>query len=301
MLLHPLGRKLPSTINIPRACAFQRSPPYRATPNLLGFFDPGCPWVEIEDLALCASFPVNDQLELRTAVLEDEKSSFHGHSALYWAIVNDLGSPMTPFELIGAMVTNSQPLKPETIKDARRACISLRNQEMFQFLRMCPEFGALPAEDRFLLGLLVPPEDIAVEIMEGSEQPFSVNFHIPMFQKRMLLNKEIRLEFIARDRLWRLSFFTPAHPSLSAAGKADWSAKDKKWGAFLKLSENSQSTPVDVGLVLVDTRTTAPKPAHVWKHLWPQLPLRNEDDSASESTGNGWMWPMFNDYNGAQA
>ncbi|KAJ6529734.1 hypothetical protein B0H19DRAFT_1082844 [Mycena capillaripes] len=112
--------------------------------------------------------------------------------------------------------------------------MSLRNQEMLQYLRMCPEFGALPVEDRFVLGLLVPQEDIAVEIMEGPELPFSGKFDIPMFQKRMLLNKDIWLEFITRgvpfhfsDWLWRLTFLTPDHPSVSASGSPPWFMKHK--------------------------------------------------------------------------
>ncbi|KAF7357741.1 hypothetical protein MVEN_00820000 [Mycena venus] len=250
-------------------------------------------------LASCAELCTQHKIDFST--LLQDKSLFHAHTALYWAIVNNLASPQAPFELVGAMLANSQPLKAETIKDARRACISLRSQDMFQYLRMSPDFGALSAEDRFALGLLVPPEEITIELMEGPEQPFSVKFYIPMFQKRMLLNKDIRLEFIARDRLWLLAFFTPDHPSVAGPSAPSF-AKDNQWGAYLRLRENSRSTPVDIGIVILDTRPTATNPAHAWNHPRPKLPLENEDEPRSDSKTWGSMWPTFNkSYTGVQA
>ncbi|KAJ6585903.1 hypothetical protein B0H19DRAFT_982007 [Mycena capillaripes] len=234
------------------------------------------------------------------SLLLQDRSSFHTHTALYWAIVNNLGSPLAPFELVAAVLAKSQPLQPQTIKDVRRACISHRSQDMFQFLRMCPEFGALPAEDRFILGVIAPPEEITVETMDGPEQAFSVKFQIPMFQRRMTLSRVIPLEFIARDRLWRLSFYTAEQRSLKPKGNLEWFNK-KQWGAHLKLCENSPPTHIEFGTVLLDTRNAAAKPAHDWHRWCPQLPLRNEDDTPNECTSRGWMWPMFGKYNGVQA
>ncbi|KAF8137883.1 hypothetical protein K438DRAFT_1786234 [Mycena galopus ATCC 62051] len=110
-------------------------------------------------------------------------------------------------------------------------------------LRMSPDFGALSAEDRCVLGLLVPQEEITVQLMEGPAQPFIVKFHIPMLRKRMLLNKDIRLDFIAR--------------------------------------ENSQITFGDIGMVILDPRPNAAKPAHAWNHrCW-------ESFDASETHSDG--------------
>ncbi|KAJ6542958.1 hypothetical protein B0H19DRAFT_876811, partial [Mycena capillaripes] len=199
-------------------------------------------------LKTCAELCVRHSMEF--SPLLQEKNSFHGHTALYWVIANNLASPLAPFELVAAVLSHSQPLTPETIQDARRACISLRSQDMFQFLRSCPEFGALSEEDRFVLGLVIPPEQIDVEIMEGSNQPFSVKFHIPLFQKRMLLGTQIKLEFIARGRLWRLSFYAEKSPWKSSKDP-DW-FKAKKWGVSLELCENSPSTHLDFGLIILD-------------------------------------------------
>ncbi|KAJ7880692.1 hypothetical protein B0H13DRAFT_1630306 [Mycena leptocephala] len=145
-------------------------------------------------------------------LLLQEKSSFYSHTTLYWAIVNDLESPSAPFELVAAVLAHSQPLKPETIKDARRACISLRSQNMFQYLRSCPEFGALSEEDRFAFSPLLSSQTSMLKLDPNHGRPaarIQRQVQSSKFRKRMMLSQQIELEFIARDRLWRLTFFTP--------------------------------------------------------------------------------------------
>ncbi|KAJ7608493.1 hypothetical protein DFH06DRAFT_900344, partial [Mycena polygramma] len=212
-----------------------------------------------ERLALlesCAELCGRHKLDL-SALLQSSSSALHDHTALYWVIVNELDSPPAPFELVAALLAHSQPLNKETIKDVRRACIAARSQEMFHFLRMCPEFGALSEANRFIMGLVVPPEDIRVEIIESPEQAFSVNFRIPMFLKRMMLSKIIEVEFIARERLWRLSFYKAgSHPGLIPMQSQEW-IDNKRWGGHLNLCENSPATHLEIGVVILDARTTA--------------------------------------------
>ena len=50
-----------------------------------------------------------------------------------------------------------------------------------------------------LLGATLPMDDIVVEDMAGDEGAFAVDFEIVQFQKRMMVSKEIVLEFIARS------------------------------------------------------------------------------------------------------
>ncbi|KAJ6485428.1 hypothetical protein C8R47DRAFT_1216980 [Mycena vitilis] len=231
-------------------------------------------------------------------VLLQDTSLFHAHTALYWAIVNSLGASTA---LVALILAHSHPLNPATIKDIRRACISARSQEMFQFLRMRPEVGALSAENRFILNLEVPPEELHVETMDSPQQAFSVNFRIPMFRKRMMLSKTVEMEFIARDRLWRLLFCTPGSDStLVPKTPQEW-FESHQWGAHLKLCENSPSTHLEFGLVLLDQRKNTAQPAHAWNHFEPTAAFRNEDDRRSPSTVAGWMWPTFGSYKGAQA
>lgn len=158
---------------------------------------------------LCAQHNIDLAALLEGALIDD-------HSALYWAMTNGPWPLKPPFELVRAVISHCRPLlKPETVREARHACIALRSQEMFQFLQMIPEFGALSTEDRFALGVLVPPETVVVEEMEGTTQPFSVRFHIPHFQKRMMLGTRIKVEFIARGSTFApFLFFTESQLNL---------------------------------------------------------------------------------------
>ncbi|KAJ7489537.1 hypothetical protein FB451DRAFT_692617 [Mycena latifolia] len=229
---------------------------------------------------LCTRYRINFSLLLQEKSIQD-------HTALYWAIVNSPWPPRAPFELVTAVLAHSAPLTPDTILEARRACVSLRNQEIFQFLRMCPEFGALPPDDRFILGAVVPPEEIVVETMAGPTQPFSVKFKIPLYQKRMLLSREIKLEFIARGRLWQLTFFTAVNP------RQKW-LKDGQWSGSLRLGENSVSTHVEFGLVFLDARPAPPTPTHAWAQGSSDRPLRAPYGPTSSGV-TAWSWPMFGD------
>ncbi|KAJ7660442.1 hypothetical protein B0H17DRAFT_1212623 [Mycena rosella] len=217
-----------------------------------------------------------------------QKRSIHDHSVLYWAIVNSPWPLRAPFDLVAAVLAQSAPLAPKTIREARLACVSLRNQEMFQFLRMCPEFGALFSDDRFILGAAVPPEEIVVETMEGPMQPFSVRFRIPLYEKRMLLSREIKLEFIARGRLWQLTFFTATNPIQK------W-LKDGQWSGSLRLGDNTGSlnTHAEFGLVFLDTRPAPPIPVHAWAHGSSDKPLIGSSDKPGVSGVTAWSWPMF--------
>ncbi|KAJ7768465.1 hypothetical protein B0H16DRAFT_317754 [Mycena metata] len=167
------------------------------------------------------------------------------HTVLYWAIANAPWPPRAPFALVAAVLAHSAPLQPSTIREARRACVSLRTQDVFQFFRTSPEFRTLSEEDRYILGVAAPPEEIVVEEMEGDAQPFSVRFRIPMFHKRMMLGKEITLEFVARGRLFQIEFFTANKPTQKNLTHGSWSG-------LLRMAENSPTTPAIFGLVFLN-------------------------------------------------
>ena len=50
-----------------------------------------------------------------------------------------------------------------------------------------------------LLGGTIPPDDIEVEEAPGGGGEFMVTFEVLHFHKRMVVSKEIGLEFIARS------------------------------------------------------------------------------------------------------
>ncbi|KAJ7768476.1 hypothetical protein B0H16DRAFT_1453172 [Mycena metata] len=219
--------------------------------------------------------------------------SIENHSALYWVIANGPLPLKAPFELVAAVLAHSAPLQPATIKEARQACISFRSQEMFQFLRMSPDFGALPTEDRFLLGVLAPPEEIVVEEMEGASHPFSLRFKIPMFYRRMMLGKQIVLEFIAQGRLWKLTFFTADKP-ISAA------LTHGKWSVDLRMVEKSPPTHAVVALVIFDARPSPPLPTPFWKsadtkNKWLCVDRQSgpQKETKFEDLVGSWSWTLF--------
>ncbi|KAJ7768275.1 hypothetical protein B0H16DRAFT_1272393, partial [Mycena metata] len=201
-------------------------------------------------LESCSQLCVQQKLDFSSLL---QGKAIENHSVLYWAIANGPWPPQAPFELVAAVLSHSTPLTPETIREARRACVSLRSQEMFHFLRMSPAFGALSTEDRLMLGAPAPPEEIVVEEMAGAAHPFSVRFRIPMFHKRRMLDRHISLQFIAQGRLFELEFFTAKNPEVKHLILGQWSG-------CLRMLENSLPTPLLFGLVILDARPSPPTP-----------------------------------------
>ncbi|KAJ6619851.1 hypothetical protein B0H10DRAFT_1946423 [Mycena sp. CBHHK59/15] len=195
-----------------------------------------------------------------SAVLQE--NSVEGHTPLYWAIVKrpaepaegeDTSSP----DLLTMLLSLSTPLTPATTSDVRLACLLTSDQALFQRLRNSPEFAPLSATDEILLDATIPPDDITVENVggeAGQEGAFIVDFTVVRFQKRMLVSKAVVLEFIARGRMWRLSFnvATPERrrPYLPPPGT---------WYAALTLLEHSPPTWVDSRLLVPAPPESAPE------------------------------------------
>ncbi|KAJ7021042.1 hypothetical protein C8F04DRAFT_1141999 [Mycena alexandri] len=239
-------------------------------------------------LGTCAQLCVRHKLDFSLLL---QGKAVESHSALYWAIVNNNEwPPRWPFALVAAVLSYSAPLTPETVREARRACISLRSQEMFHFLRMSPEFGTLSTEDRYLLGVAVPPEDIIVEEIAGDALPFSVRFHIPQFQKRMMLGKDINVEFVARGRLWNLKFYTASKPTAKHLTHGYWSG-------LLRMVENSPMTPAAFGLVFLDARPSpsSPEPFWVSKSRRKEILYVQGETEPKDYGIISWSWTMFRD------
>ena len=134
-----------------------------------------------------------------------QEKSIENHTPLYWAIVKRLPDEHHQVEdssgpdLLSALLSYSTPLSPETITDVRRACLATCDQRLFQRLRFSPEFAPVSGVDQMLLGGTIPPDNIEVEDVPGDRGAFVVTFEILHFHKRMVVSKEIILEFIARS------------------------------------------------------------------------------------------------------
>ncbi|TFK32424.1 hypothetical protein BDQ12DRAFT_501938 [Crucibulum laeve] len=180
-----------------------------------------------------------------------QEKSIEGHTPLYWAVVKRPqdeeyldGTASSP-DLLTALLTYSVPLTPVTILDVRHACLVTSDQRLFQRLRLSPEFSPVSAVDEMLLGGSIPPDDIEVEDVPGNEGAFAVNFEIVQFQKRMMVGKEIALEFIARGRLWCLRFSVA--PMDQSSGPRPGS-----WCVSLSILENSPPTWIDSRLLVAE-------------------------------------------------
>ncbi|KAJ7623167.1 hypothetical protein FB45DRAFT_924777 [Roridomyces roridus] len=161
------------------------------------------PETAISILNSCASACSAHSLALG-AVLQEQ--SIEGHTPLYWAIIKRPTALVEnqDFDLLTVLLGLSSPISDATISDIRLACLLMRDQALFQRLRTCPAFGQITATEEMLLDTKMAPDDISVQDAEGDS--FAVDFTIARFQKRMLVGKSVVLEFIARGRMWRLSF-----------------------------------------------------------------------------------------------
>jgi len=140
-----------------------------------------------------------------------QEKFIENHTPLYWAIVKRARGPSgdddeegegseTNNVLITALLSHISPLDPNTILDLRMACMATSDQAMFQRLRMSPRFSSISGSDRVLMGGgPLPPDDVTVEIGPGDEGAFTANCVVSQFHKRMMVSKEIILDFIARS------------------------------------------------------------------------------------------------------
>ena len=144
-----------------------------------------------------------------SAILQEK--FIENHTPLYWAIVKRThgpseddegrggGSEMKDDDLIGALLSHISPLNPDTILDLRMACMATSDQAMFQKLRRSPRFASISMSDQILMGGSPSPDDVTLEIGPGDKGAFTVDCIVAQFHKRMMVSKEIVLDFIARS------------------------------------------------------------------------------------------------------
>lgn len=180
-------------------------------------------------LLSCAEACTTHSMSLSSILQEKFVES---HSPLYWAIVK---RPVKPHssrtttqttgslldqeeveepevqggddasDLLGALLSHAKPLEADTIVEMRLACLATSDQTTFQRLHLAiPDFSSIPGADQILLGAGHPTDNITVEIGEGTEGAFAATMQIPQFHKRMMISREIGLEFVARSEFFCL-------------------------------------------------------------------------------------------------
>ncbi|KAJ6608625.1 hypothetical protein B0H10DRAFT_1920963 [Mycena sp. CBHHK59/15] len=200
--------------------------------------------VAISILKSCSDACTANNLSISTILQE---RSVEGHTPLYWAIVKrpaeapDESSPN--LDLLTTLLCLSTPLTPATTSDVRLACLLMSDQVLFQRLRNSPEFAPLNPTDEMLLDVTVPPDDIVVENLGADSGAFAVDFAIVRFQKRMLVSNAVVLEFIARGRMWRLSFNVSTQDRMGHP-------RHGTWYTALALLEQSLPTWIDSRLLV---------------------------------------------------
>ncbi|KAJ6518884.1 hypothetical protein C8R45DRAFT_1048065 [Mycena sanguinolenta] len=211
--------------------------------------------VAISILKSCAEACATNGLSISTILQEN---SVEGHTPLYWAIVKrppESSEPQENSDLLTTLLSLSSPLAPATMSDMRLACLLTSDQALFQRLRSSPEFEPLSPTDEMLLDSTIPPDDITVENVDGMEGAFVVDFSVVRFQKRMLVSKAVTLDFIARSRMWRLSFNVSTQerrrPGIPPPGT---------WYISLSLLENSPPTYIDSRLLVSAPPESAMEP-----------------------------------------
>ncbi|KAG1862691.1 hypothetical protein F4604DRAFT_2030689 [Suillus subluteus] len=112
--------------------------------------------------------------------------NIEGHTALYWAIVNDRR------EAFIALLKFTPELSSVCSSDLRLACMITNDQALFAQLN-------LGNTNR------CPPDDVQVQSGDGlSENQFVAHFQIRKFQKRIRITRDVSVEFVAGGRIWSL-------------------------------------------------------------------------------------------------
>ncbi|KAG0695556.1 hypothetical protein DFH29DRAFT_265240 [Suillus ampliporus] len=166
--------------------------------------------------------------------------TFEQHTPIYWAILN------RHTHILPDMLRYAGPLNHACIADIRLACLASGDQVLFGKLRRGElPFLTTPKPDALVLGS-TPADDVDVKEVDG-EAAFSASIKIRLWQKRMRVAGVVGVEFIARGRIWSLTFFSS--PSLSPSPSAR-GAGSEPWQVALSLMEHSPPTFVDGRLVI---------------------------------------------------
>ncbi|TFY63935.1 hypothetical protein EVG20_g6122 [Dentipellis fragilis] len=204
-----------------------------------------------------------------SSILQDP--FIEGHLPVYWAIlkrpaeVAKAPTQVPGIELEGdafvmALLAASSPMSAQTIAEVRLACVLNSDHGLFQRIRRrFRPFAPLSGTDEMLLsdrGVEVAGacDLVTVEEIRGDVGAFVASFDIILFQLRMRVSKTVKIEFIARGRLWYILFRTaPPNTNGHRAGS---------WLVTLGLTDNSSPTHLDSRLLIEDAGESRPSLEH---------------------------------------
>ncbi|KAG1807309.1 uncharacterized protein BJ212DRAFT_1485716 [Suillus subaureus] len=156
--------------------------------------------------------------------------NIEGHTALYWAIVNEQR------EVLSAFAAFIPECSPACSSKLRLACTIASDHASFTQLKLA-NIGANSDALRRSLGC--PPDELVVHETGrvGDDYLFAASVRIRMFQKRLRITHKLNYEFAAGGRIWRFCFylgsdwkwhimFGLSSPSLPARPKASFRIED---------------------------------------------------------------------------
>ncbi|KAH8823494.1 hypothetical protein DL96DRAFT_276934 [Flagelloscypha sp. PMI_526] len=189
-------------------------------------------------------------------VLQDDV--LEGHSIFYWVVIQRpsalfpaIAQPETQ-DLLSLLLRFAVPLKLQTFQQLRQACLVNDDQALFQRLQLSGEVLALKdARPSALFGHVGHRDRVSIQLNAEDEKAFAVNFALHNFHQRMMISKRIDLDFIAKSRLWRLSFCTvnENRPCI---------APDGEWCFAVSIMDASPATPFDSQLSFIPPASQNP-------------------------------------------
>ncbi|TFK65178.1 hypothetical protein BDN72DRAFT_801395, partial [Pluteus cervinus] len=252
-------------------------------------------------LRSCADACTKERLSLSSLLQE---KYIGGHTPIYWSILNRpkdtlpmityddssssstttslLPPPSQTPDLLTVLLHFARPLTQNTITEIRLACLPNSDQPLFQRLRLIPEFSSISQTDEMILGTTIPSDNVEVENLPGDAGEFAADLEIVQFQRRMRVARRIEVEFIARARLWRISFcIAPDGPTQYG------SPRPGSWCISLSLLACSSPTYID-SRILIAEPTPEPLP--------PQQGIISLIDSPPERPNPSVSYPSSNSH-----
>ncbi|KAI0264135.1 hypothetical protein BC834DRAFT_994697, partial [Gloeopeniophorella convolvens] len=179
-----------------------------------------------------------------------------GRPPVYWAVLKravvpkrDGVAPVDPDAVVLALLDAARPLRADGVAEARRACMTVSDNALFQRLRRrYAEFAPLSNVDTMLLDGSDAEDSVEVEEVRGDAGAFAARIKVAQFQLRMRVSKRVRIEFVARERLWGLTF---------SADNPDATGVNRAWMITLDLGKHSPPTWVDAQLVVTNPSSAA--------------------------------------------
>ncbi|KAG2146293.1 hypothetical protein DEU56DRAFT_909972 [Suillus clintonianus] len=163
-----------------------------------------------------------------------QQLNFEGHTALYWAVINNRRAALWAFKNF------ISEFSPACTSDLRRACMALNDHDLFMQLNLGRTVNTGDKSFRCMLGCPQDKIDVFqhglpegmvgscplsdIEVHKLDENYFFAAVTFRMFHIRLRTIQTLAAEFIARGRIWMLEFYI---------------GTDAKWHIELRLSDHS--------------------------------------------------------------